>query len=75
MLDYFAHDTALIDPGARIGAGAVITKNVPDHALVVGNPARQIGWVCVCGEKLADDLKCLSCKKHYQQISSALHET
>ena len=44
-----------------IGAGAVVNKNVPDHALVVGNPAKQIGWACECGERLTDDLECLSC--------------
>jgi len=37
---------------AFIGAGAVITKDVPDFSLVVGNPARQIGWVCICGNRL-----------------------
>ncbi len=37
---------------AFIGAGAVITKDVPDYALVVGVPARQVGWVCVCGNPL-----------------------
>ena len=37
---------------AMIGAGAVITKDVSDHALVVGNPARQIGWVSEYGERL-----------------------
>jgi UDP-2-acetamido-3-amino-2,3-dideoxy-glucuronate N-acetyltransferase len=37
---------------ALVGAGAVVTRPVADHALVVGNPARQIGWVCVCGRRL-----------------------
>lgn len=50
---------------AFIGAGAVITKDVPDHALMVGNPAKQIGWSCICGEKLNDKLNCPICKKRY----------
>lgn len=37
---------------ALVGAGAVVTKNVPDYALVVGVPAKQIGWVCKCGTTL-----------------------
>jgi len=38
---------------AMVGMGAVVTKDVPDHALVVGNPARVIGFVCRCGEPVA----------------------
>jgi len=48
---------------AFIGAGAVVTKDVPEHALMVGNPARQIGWMCECGDKLDDSMSCPHCHK------------
>lgn len=57
---------------AFIGAGAVVNKNVVDHALVVGNPAKQIGWVCECGERLPDDLECLACERRYQSTDGGL---
>ena len=55
-----------------IGAGAVVNKNVADYALVVGNPARQIGWACECGERLPDDLECLACGKKYSKTDQDL---
>lgn len=48
-----------------IGSGSVVTHDVPAHALMVGVPARQIGWVCECGAKLLDG-KCASCGKVYE---------
>jgi len=41
-----------------IAAGAVVTRDVAAHALMVGNPARQIGWICECGRRLPDSLRC-----------------
>jgi acetyltransferase-like isoleucine patch superfamily enzyme len=50
---------------AFVGAGAVVTADIPDHALVVGNPARQVGWACECGERLPDKLVC-GCGRSYR---------
>ena len=52
---------------AMVGAGTVVTKDVPDHALVFGNPAKLRGWVCACGEKLlpdGDKAECVCGKKY-----------
>ena len=57
---------------AFVGAGAVVTRNVAAHALMVGNPARQIGWVCACGERLTEVLDCPACGKTYAQDEQGL---
>jgi UDP-2-acetamido-3-amino-2,3-dideoxy-glucuronate N-acetyltransferase len=52
---------------AFIAAGAVVTKDVPNHALMFGNPARQKGWMCQCGNKLNSKFNCSECGKKYKR--------
>lgn len=59
---------------AMIAAGAVVTKNVPNHALMAGIPAVQIGWACECGEILPESLECPVCKRRYAKGENGLDE-
>ncbi|MCL5033970.1 MAG: Gfo/Idh/MocA family oxidoreductase [Bacteroidetes bacterium] len=63
---------------AFVGAGAVVTKSVPDYAVVVGNPAKILGYMCECGEKLRfekDSAKCGKCGRNYTRSGEAVKQT
>ena len=59
---------------ALIGAGGVVTSNVPAHALMLGVPARRMGWACECGELLPKDLVCEKCGRKYRETDEGLEE-
>lgn len=61
-----------IGPYAMIGAGAVISRDIAAHALVVGGPAHRIGWACRCGETLPRDLRCTRCGDVYVETNGVL---
>ena len=61
---------------AFIGAGAVVTKDIPDYALVYGNPGKIEGWICKCGLNLdfIDNKAVCSCKREYEKIEDKVRE-
>jgi UDP-2-acetamido-3-amino-2,3-dideoxy-glucuronate N-acetyltransferase len=69
---------AVVAPGVTVGRyaliaiGSAVHRDVLDHALVAGNPARQVGWVCRCGKRLDDELTCPSCALSYTNTECGL---
>ena len=59
---------------ALIAAGAVVTSNVPAHALMLGVPARRKGWACECGDLLDESLACKKCGRKYKETVEGLEE-
>lgn len=70
---------AVVMPGVVVGhhavvaPGGVVPRDVPPHALVAGNPARQVGWCCRCGRRLPDSLTC-ECGLAYRELGTRLEE-
>lgn len=59
---------------AFIAAGSVVATNVKDYAMMIGVLARQVGWMCECGEKLTDGLTCHKCGRSYIETENGLTE-
>lgn len=64
-----------LGPHAFVGAGAVVTADVPAHALVMGVPAKRVGWMCECGERLrfeTGETRCERCGLGYREDTAGI---
>ena len=57
---------------ALVAAGSTVTHDVPAHALVVGSPASQVGWVCRCARRLDETFTCAACGRRYRRETFGL---
>jgi len=57
-----------------IGAGSLVTKSVPNNELWIGSPAKHIGYICNCGNKLDNSMSCGDCKTTFEIINNKLVE-
>ena len=57
---------------AMVGAGSVVTHDVPDYFLVVGNPDVKIGYICKCGNRLNEELICVECGNRYLLVNGII---
>ena len=57
---------------AMVAAGSVVTKTVPSHALVMGNPAKIVGYVCLCGNRLDSQNHCKTCDKTTELLTGEI---
>ncbi len=62
----------VIGAWALVAAGSTVTHDVPAHALVVGSPASQVGWVCRCAHRLDESFACPACGRRYQRETFGL---
>lgn len=60
---------------AMVGAGSLVSTNIPNNTLWYGNPAKFKSYICNCGEKLSEELSCLSCHNKYELIDGCISES